>query len=159
MKDGKFWAQGMNDKDEMFVMSRAWDKAKVWVLTGFKPMNSKQPRTAYRMLMIWHISLLFSCRKSSTAQQSEKPDILGRRAKKANMLRCHQQAEKAGVVLTWLGIHLSQLSAVLQSQPELPSRFPVVVHVICFSFLSACKLQLLNWCLTNMEIVIVYKVL
>lgn len=60
----------------------------------------------------------FSCRRSSTAQQTEKPGILGRLAKKANMVRCHQRAEKAGVVLTWLETHLSQLPAVVHSQPN-----------------------------------------
>ena len=108
----------------------------------------------------WCRSFLYyylSSRKSSTDQQTEKPDIPGRLVKKANIVRFHQQAEKAGVVLTWLEIHLSQLSAVLLSQPICQLISPFFVYDMHFSFPSAYKPHLFNSSLSNMVFVIAYE--
>ena len=62
---------------------------------------------------------LFSDRKESIAQQFARKDIRGRAVKRSNTARERHTArelqlgEKAGVVFTWLGIHLNQLLSAM----------------------------------------------
>ena len=64
--------------------------------------------------------------------------------KKVNTVRYRQLAEKAGVVFTWLGMHLSQLFVALQSDNLNCHHVSVFFSYDLFFFSSSTEKLLLN---------------